>query len=359
MAGKKTRNTGLPKITQLPSGAYHATVYSHKDSSGKRHYESFTGFDYNKVLLEAAQFKADKKRGKIDTAQKGITLGKAMQEYLEAKNTVLSPSTYKGYTSIARTHFLDLQQLPINDISASQIQIAISKISARLSPKTVRNIHGFITAVFAMFRPDFSFTTTLPQKKKEEIMIPTEEEIKRLLEIVDGTPMYIPVILGACCGMRRSEICALKWEDINFKRNTITINEALVYNENNKLVEKTTKTIAGTRTIRMFPIVSDALISFKGDRAAFDPVVTISPNAITKRFERLMKKHDFPGYSLHDLRHYTVSVMLALNVPKKYIADYVGHESENMIDKVYGHIMVSKKTSVEDQMQEYFSKILG
>ena len=46
---------------------------------------------------------------------------------------------------------------------------------------------------------------------------------------------------------------------------------------------------------------------------------------------------------LHDLRHYLVSVMLSLNIPKMYIADYVGHADEHMIDTVYGHIMASKK----------------
>ena len=52
----KKRNTGLPKITQLPSGAYHANVYSHTDPDGKRRYESFTGYDYNQVMLQVVQF---------------------------------------------------------------------------------------------------------------------------------------------------------------------------------------------------------------------------------------------------------------------------------------------------------------
>lgn len=357
----KKRNTKLPAIKQLPSGAYHASVYSHTDANGKRHYESFTEFDYNQVLLEVAQFKADKKRDRIENAQKSPTLGEAMLKYLEDKEHVLSPSTYKAYDSIRRNHFKELQDERLVDITASQIQVAISRISANRAPKTVRNIHGFITAVFAMFRPDFQFNTTLPQKKKEEILIPTEEEIKRLLEIVAGTPMHIPVLLAACCGMRRSEICALRWRDINFKKNTITIDDAMVYNVDNQLVDKTTKTYDSTRVVRMFPIVSDTLRRvMEASSFSEDDHVTISPNAITKRFERLMKKHGFPGYSLHDLRHYTVSVMLALNIPKKYIANYVGHdEAGNMIDKVYGHIMASKKSSVEDQMQDYFARFLG
>lgn len=355
----KKRNTKIPTIKQLPSGAYHTQVYSHTDENGKRHYESITSYNYNEVVLAAAQFKADKKQRKIEDSTREMTLGEAMRQYLHDKKAVLSPATYKGYTSIARTHFLDLQKISIHVITSQQIQRAISDVSARLAPKTVKNIHGFLTAVFGMFRPDFIFRTKLPQKIKEEFLVPTEEDVKRLIEIVTDTPMYIPVVLAACCGMRRSEICALRWEDVNITRNTLSINEALVYDVDNKLVEKTTKTVAGTRVVRMFPIVTDALLRLKGDSAPCDPVVTISPNAITKRFERIMKKHGFPSYSLHDLRHYTVSVMISLNIPEKYIADYVGHDDSGvMIRKVYGHIMASKKTTVEEQMQAYFAGFL-
>ena len=355
----KKRNTGLPKIKQLPSGAYHASVYSHTDAAGKRHYESFTGYDYNRVLLEVAQFKAGKKQEKIDKNKKDLTLREAMNQYLENKSEVLSPSTYKSYKGIARNHFQELHLVPIDQITRSQIQIYINKISANRSPKTVRNVHGFITAVFGMFRPDFSFTTTLPQRKKNEIAIPTEEEIKIILDIADGTPMYVPIILAACCGMRRSEVAGLTWKNVDFKRGTITIDQAMVVNENNEFVEKTTKTVAGTRTIRMFPIVSETLLKHKETWDGTDGHVTVGPNAITNNFGRLVRRNGLPEYRFHDLRHYTVSVMLSLNIPKKYIADYVGHESERMIDQVYGHIMASKKTSVEDQMQEYFSNFLG
>ena len=153
----KKRNTKLPAIKQLPSGAYHAQVYSHTDADGKRRYQSFTDYDYNKVLLEVAQFKADKKQDKIDKSTHELTLGEAMRQYMEDKKAVLSPSTYKGYYSISRTHFLDLQRISINAITAQQIQRSVSEVSARLSPKTVKNIHGFLTAVFGMFRPDFSW----------------------------------------------------------------------------------------------------------------------------------------------------------------------------------------------------------
>jgi integrase len=145
---------------------------------------------------------------------------------------------------------------------------------------------------------------------------------------------------------------------VDFGKNTIKIKKALVMDDDNELIEKTTKTTAGTRTIRMFPVVSETLINYKDAHPDDGGYISIRPDIISHRFEKLVKRTGIQHYRFHDLRHYTVSVMLSLNIPKNYIADFVGHETENMIDKVYGHIMQSRKTSVEDQMQEYFANFL-
>lgn len=355
----KKRNTGLPKISQLPSGAYHANVYSHTDADGKRHYESFTGYDYNQVMLQIVQFKADKKQDKLAAALGNVkmTVADAMDQYIESKNAILSPSTIASYKAIRRNNLLGLQKVTVKQVTQEAVQIAINQEAMNKTPKTVRNIHGFLAAVLQVYRPDLVLHTTLPQKVKSEIAIPTEEEIRLLLDTVKGTDMELPLILAACCGMRRSEIAALTWKDIDFRKNVIKIKKALVMDDDNELIEKTTKTTAGTRTIRMFPVVSDALMRYKEDHPDDGGYITVRPDIISHRFEKLVKRLGLPRYRFHDLRHYTVSVMLSLNIPKNYIADFVGHETENMIDKVYGHIMQSRKTSVEDLMQNYYQSV--
>ena len=356
----KKRNTKLPAIKQLPSGAYHASGYSHTDANGKRHYESITGFDYNQVLLEVAQFKADKKQDKLEQAIAGtkLTVADAMDQYIDSKSAILSPSTIASYKAIRRNNLLDLQPLLITKVTQELVQISINKEAMNKTPKTVRNIHGFLAAVLQVYRPDQILHTTLPQKVKAEIAIPTEDEIRLLLNTAKGTEMENPLILAACCGMRRSEIAAITWKGVDFGKNTIKIKKALVMDDDNELIEKTTKTTAGTRTIRMFPVVSETLINYKEAHPDDGGYISIRPDIISHRFETLVKRTGIQHYRFHDLRHYTVSVMLSLNIPKNYIADFVGHETENMIDKVYGHIMQSRKTSVEDQMQEYFAKFL-
>lgn len=355
----KKRNTKLPKITQLPSGAYHTTVYSHTDENGKRHYESITGFDYNQVLLEVAQFKADKKQDKLEQALAGtkLTVADAMDQYIDSKSAILSPSTIASYKAIRRNNLLDLQPMLITKVTQELVQISINKEAMSKTPKTVRNIHGFLAAVLQVYRTDLILHTTLPQKIKSEIAIPTEEEIRLLLNTAKGTEMEIPLILAACCGMRRSEIAALTWKDVDFSKNTIKIKKALVMDDDNELIEKTTKTTAGTRTIRMFPVVSDTLIRYKETHPDDGGYISLRPDIISHRFEKLVKRTGIQHYRFHDLRHYTVSVMLSLNVPQNYIADFVGHSSTKLIETVYGHIMQSRKTSVEDLMQNYYQNI--
>lgn len=357
----KKKNTGMPGIKQLPSGAYHANVYLYTDENDKRHYESITSYDYSQVLLQVAQLKADKKKERIDRSlgKNSLTLGEAMNKYIDSKSAVTSPSTIRSYRTIVRCYLQKLQPLPIDEITREQVQIAINEESIALSPKTVRNIHGFLVAVLKVYRPDFILHTTLPQKVKPDISVPTEEEIKTLFELTRGTDLYLPVLLAACCGMRRSEIGALTWNSVDFERNTITINHALVLDDNHTFVEKTTKTTSGTRTIRMIPLVSRALKDLKEKSDSTDGYITIRPDLISNRFYNLIRKSTLKNYRFHDLRHYTVSVMLSLNVPKNYIADFVGHSGEELVENIYGHIMASKKTTVEDQLQDYFQNVLG
>lgn len=358
---KKTNRTKLPSITQLPSGAYNALVYDYTDETGKRVYRSFTSYDYDQLVLEIAQFKADKKSDKVNRSlgKRSLTLGAAFDQYIESKSAVLSPSTIVGYRKIRRTNFQDLMSEQIDKLTQNQIQISINRQALSLSPKSIRNAHGLLTAVLKVFRPDFVLHTALPQKVKNDIQIPTEEEIKALMICAKDTDMEIPLYLAACCGMRRSEISALTWDCIDLDTGTLTIRHALVLNDEGKIVEKGTKTTAGTRTIRLFPVVLNALKAHKAAQDSDQGYITITPNQITKRFPALIEQAGVRHFRFHDLRHYTISVMLSLNIPKNYIADYVGHETEDMIDRVYGHIMQSKKTSVEDLLNQYYTSVFS
>ena len=349
-----------PSIKQLPSGSYNVQIVVGKDAQGKRIVESFTDASYAAVM----QWALDRRRTRDEeqTHRPGsgsMTFGDALDAYIESKSAVLSPSTIREYRRIRENYFPALMSMTLKKITQNDIQIAINQEAMTLSPKTVRNHHALITSVFSVYRPEFNINTTLPQKVKPDISIPTDEQMQALFQAAAGSAHELPIILAACCGMRRSEICGLTWKDVDFKKGTITIRSALVMDESGDLVKKGTKTTAGKRTISMLPPVRAALEAAKAqvsDDSA--PIVNIKPNSISSNFDRLLEKANLPHFRFHDLRHYTVSVMLYLNIPKKYIADFVGHETENMIDQVYGHIMKDKKSSFTDILGDYMTNLI-
>ncbi len=337
----------MVKVDRLPSGNYRARVHI-----GNGKYKPFTGKDKKDVQLRAAQYEANLKIEEA-TGKPLMTLGEAIDGYIAQKANVLSPSTIRGYRAVQRNAVPDLMSMRLCDINNVFLQKAINAFAFDHSPKYTRNVYGLISATLKTYLPEFRLNVTLPQKQKNEVEIPAEEEVHKIFEFVKDTDMELPVLLGACCGMRRSEIIGLKWEDINFNDGTISVNEAVVMDEHGNAVSKGTKSIAGTRTIRMYPFVKDVLEKTEKNGKY---VVTLTGNQISSRFSKILKGCGVRHYKFHALRHYLVSVMLSLNIPKSYIADYVGHETEHMIDAVYGHIMARKKTNVEDVLQQYFTE---
>ena len=339
----------MVKIDRLPSGSWRARI-----NIGGGKYKTFTGADKKDVQLRAAEFEA----GLISNnslAPKSQSLGEVIDKYIESRKEVLSPSTRRGYLAMRRSMLPGLMEEDVNSLTSEKVQVAINEEVGRKSPKYIENELGLITASLKASFPKIRHDVKTPPRVKSEIEVPTEEEMKKVFQKAKFTEIEIPIILAACCGLRRSEILGLKWENINLESGTAEIKEAIVLDENNDEIQKGTKSYAGTRTIRLFPFVTEAL-----QRAPHDDeyVVTLKGHQIYNRFKKITRDCNLPDYRFHDLRHYLVSVMLSLNVPKNYIIDYVGHETENMIDKVYGHIMKSKKTSVEDQMQNYFESVM-
>ncbi len=160
-----------------------------------------------------------------------MTFSEAACGYVDMKRNVLSPRTVKEYAETGKRLPDWFKSLRVSDISQIEINRLVNELSKDKSPKTVRNYHGFISAVLGVYRPEMKIYTTLPQKVKNEPFTPSQEDVRRILEAVTNTKFEIPITL-ACCGMRRSEICALQVDDID--GDIVHINKALVRDENRK-----------------------------------------------------------------------------------------------------------------------------
>lgn len=317
------------KIEKLPSGSYRI----------RKMYKGQTYtivFDHKPTQKEAMQAMAAK-LDKIQEKYESLTFRTAAQKYIDSKKNVLSPSTIRGYSGIVRQISNAFLNNNIYDITALDVQVEINRFAESCSPKTVRNHHGFLSAVLGSFRPDLKLHTTLPQKIKNEPYIPSDDDVRKILDYAKGTEYEIPIIL-ACYGMRRSEICALTLDDIN--GDVVSITKAKVQDENLEWVTKTTKTTASTREI-VIPMEIADKIREKGY------VYKGYPGEITKFLAASQKKMGIPLFSIHKLRHYFASKMSAMNVPEEDIMRFGGWETDYVMKGVYRHAMEDKNKDAQ------------
>ena len=325
--------------------------------AGNKKYRSVTGATKAEAIQKAEKLQAEllaerENPQKPDDPYADLTVAEAMERYVEAKRGVLSPSTLREYVRMIGTAFENLRAVKLCDLTQEQIQIAVGIESATHEPKTVRNMHGLLSSTLKMFRPDFTLHTKLPQRKKSEIVIPDEEDVIALLHAVENTDIDAPVHLAALCGMRMSEVLGLRWTDIDFEEKKIHISAAKVKGEGGELILKGTKTVSGDRTIKMLPAVEASLR--RAFRSGVEFVTDLTAAAIKGQYLRKIEKVCKQKFSFHALRHYCASVMIMLGIPVKYIADYLGHETEDMVNRVYGHIMADKKDELFARLESYY-----
>lgn len=304
-------------IEKLPSGNYRVTEMRY----GKR--IRFT-LDHKPTLKEAKKLLDSKENHISDKTPFGV----AAKNYIELKSNVLSPSSVRGYNIILKhldEHFLNT---PIERIDLPCIQLLVNTLATYQAPKTVRNTNAFIMSVLKFYGADIK-SPTLPQKEKKVEYIPTEEDIRKILKEVQGTQYEIPFILGTL-GLRRSEICALTKEDLT--GNVLTINKALVLNENNEWTLKdTTKTEESTRTI----VVPD----YVADKIKTEGACPCTPHSLYWKLQRVQMKLGIPRFPFHKLRHFFASYMHDLGYSDKQIQEMGGWKTNNIMKTVYQHAM--------------------
>lgn len=262
-------------------------------------------------------------------------------KYIESKRNVISPSTIAGYKKLKKYLSDDFKKKQIQDIEQIDIQTEINSFSVGHSPKYVRNLHGFISAVLTTFRPSMTISTSLPQKRKYEHNLPTTEGVKMILEASKGSPYHIAFQL-AVLGLRRSEICAVSIDDLD--GNVLKISKAAIYGENNKIITRNnTKTTESTREIYL----PDSLVKEIRDVGG---IFKYQPQALTRALHKYQDALGLERFRLHDFRGYFASYAHSLGVPDAYIMKMGGWKTDHVMKSVY-------RDALKDKNQEMQRKI--
>lgn len=333
---------------KLPSGNYRCRIYAGEED-GKKIYKSFTAATKKEAEFLATQYLIDNDSKKKKNRNE-MTFEEALDKYISQKEAVLSPSTIRGYKSLQRSFrdkFPKFYKMKICDITQDDVQYLISELSLDNSPKTVRNHHGILSSVLGK---EMVLKTTMPQRKIPEYHIPTDEEIKNLIRLLEGKELEIPVLLGAFGMMRRGEICALSIEDINFNTNTIHVRHSMVKGDDKKWHIKAPKNTTSDRYVHIPEFIIEK-IKKKGY------ITKYNPGNLSDNLHRFIIKNGLPIFRFHDLRHYSASIRHALNIPDAYIMAEGGWKTDNVLKTVYRHALKDKADEMNKKAISHFTQL--
>lgn len=339
----------MAKAKKLPSGNWRVQVFSHYETAvlpdgtekKKRIYESFTAATKREAERLAAVWAADRTDRPED-----ITVMEAVTQYISLKTPVLSPSTIAGYEKIKRNYFDGIGDVMVPNLSDTGVQAWVGRLASKISPKSVRNAYGLLSSVIRTYRPGKPLNATLPASKRPELYTPSDEDIKILLDHINGTELEIAVLLAAFGPMRRGEICALESSDIS--GNVISVTKSMVRDSEGNWHIKQPKTYSSYRKISYPDFVISRIAGIEGR------IIKAHPDQITNRFKRAVRFSHLPHFRFHDLRHYAASIMHAIGIPDQYIMARGGWRTDNVMKTVYRNVIDLEEARQTKRINAHF-----
>ena len=340
-----------PQAKQLPSGSWRVQFRF----EGKVH--SVTRDSPTQAVAEAMAIKAGMMQAQ--TQKPNLTLSEAIDQYIEERSNVLSPSTIRGYRYIQKGRFQALMQTKLKSIDRETFQRAINIESAICAPKTLANASGFVQSVLADHEIEFK-RIRLPQPIKADRPFLDSEQILELIDSVVGSDIEIPVLLAVWLGMRRSEILGLRWDAIDFKNATISVVSTLVSNEHNEMVERNnTKTKNSRRKLSCPQYILSKLEQLQPNlEKRTGRIIKINPDVLRNKINAICEKRGLPLVGIHGLRHTNASVMLALGIADKVAMERGGWSTEQTMKKIYQHVMSDSRKNADNAINSYFLDLI-
>ena len=288
---------------------------------------------------------------------KNCTLQEWMSFWLEeVMARHLAESTLYAYRNMARCHVLPaLGHIPLTELTPLQLQSYLyGKMDQGLSPNTVIKQAGILTTALSLaVRMEILDHNPMdrvikPKKRQTKFSFYSPAQLQQLFAVVEKTPLELPVKLAAYLGLRRSEICGLRWEHVDLEGGILTVREARTQ-VGGEVVTKTPKTRTSSRRLGIGGLqdLRQVLRRAWEHRRTDDPREWVvlgedglppEPDQLTRDLLIVVRRHGLPHISLHGLRHSFASVANSQGVPMFDISRTLGHSSLSVTSNIYTHL---------------------
>lgn len=299
-----------------------------------------------------------------------------MQQWLCLYCNNLSVTSINGYEGQIK-RYLDpyLGKIPLRALKNEHVQSWINKLLENgLSPKTIRNVYMNLQSAMTkakhlkMINDNPCEGTVMPKREKIKYNIYTVEEINNMIEKAKYTDMYFPLLLESMSGMRRGELLALRWEDIDLEKKVIHVHRNRVY-AGGKVYEKRPKTESGIRDITFGDHMKEQMIAeyerYLSDKEEYgilfhDDGYVIRqwngrpyhPQSWKCKWQRFTDAHNLEHIRFHDLRHSHATALIENGVAMKAVQHRMGHSNISTTMDIYAHCTTKMQQDAGDRIDE-------
>lgn len=359
---------------QVNKGIYHVS-FRVTDRNGKRIQKQLsTGIKAEK----GNKRKAEKRMQEILEQWEGIVavtdkalLCDYIADWVERDKSRVQITTYDGYKHMLNKYiypYFKNTRLNVQDVKPMHIEkYCAEKINDGLSPNTViKHLAVIRTALQdavknGIIRTNPADLVEKPKRVKPKHDYYRQDELQKLLSVVKGTNIEVPVFLAIVFGLRRSEVLGLTWSAVDFDDMTLTIcnkvTRGVVDGKVTEIESDTLKSETSNRTFMMNEAVRNYLENVRKQQEQYarrtdkyiDYVCVneigdrIKPDYITHKFKDLLAENNMRPIRFHDLRHSCISLLVNSNFNMKLVQEYAGHADFTITANTYAHTDLTEK----------------
>lgn len=293
-----------------------------------------------------------------------------IEKYCIPNISKITTKDYKVMLNIILEYIGDLKLRKISTFILDNMYMQIKKgrKGKELPPKTMSHYYNLVNIMFKQARkwkfvdnnPNEDATKPKLIKKKRNFY--NEKQVITLLNCLmkENIKYRAIIILALTTGIRRSELCAIRWSDINFKKKTLYIDNSLKVIEAGVIDEEKAKTQYSVRLINLNDETIKVLKEYKnwqddyilsmGDKwQEEDRVFTskygghMNPSTCTSILSKVVRKYDLPKITFHELRHTFATILNGKGVDVKAISELLGHADTSTTLNIYTHTLDENK----------------